>query len=183
MHCGRLGFEKNAEVVVEAFARFAEGRPGWQLHLLGEGPAAPYLRELIDRLGIAGQVRFEGFVSREHLAASYRAADIYATASTIETQGLVVLEAMASGTPVVGVNALAVPEMARHGRNGIMVEPYEPAEMAAAFALLADDDTKRERMGRACIGDVRAHELGQAIDGLERTYEELLASRGHMARE
>lgn len=179
MHCGRLGFEKNAEVVIEAFARFAEGHPGWELHLLGGGPAAPYLRALIERLGIGDRVRFEGFVSRDRLAESYRGADVYATASTIETQGLVVLEAMASGTPVVGVRALAVPEMARDGRNGIMVEPYEPGAMAAAFGLLANDHALRERMGRACIADAHAHGLASAIDGLERTYEELLASRRH----
>lgn len=179
MHCGRLGFEKNAEVVVEAFARFAAERPGWELHLLGEGPAALYLRELIDRLGIGERVRFEGFVSREYLAESYREADIYATASTIETQGIVVLEAMASGTPVVGAVALAVPEMARHERNGFMVAPYDPDSMAAAFARLADDDVLRERMGRSCLADVRVHDLGGAIERLESVYTGLLATRRH----
>jgi glycosyltransferase involved in cell wall biosynthesis len=64
-----------------------------------------------------------------------------------------------------------------------MVEPYEPTAMADAFELLAFDDALRERMGRACIDDARAHELASAIDGLERTYEELLASRRHRARE
>lgn len=176
MHCGRLGYEKNAEVVVEAFARFAAERPGWTLHLLGEGPAERYLRSLIARLGIGEQVRFEGFVSRARLAASYREADIYATASTIETQGLVVLEAMASGTPVVGVDALAIPEMAQNGRHGIIVEPYDPPHMASAFALLADDDARRERMGRACIEAVATHDLGAAIDHLERTYVEIAAA-------
>ena len=175
MHCGRLGFEKNTEVVVEAYARFVAERDGWQLHLLGEGPAEHYLRELIERLGIGDQVRFEGFVSREHLAESYREADIYATASTIETQGIVVLEAMASGTPVVGVDALAVPEMATHERDGFMVAPYDPDAMASAFARLADDDALRERIGRACIEDVHRHELGAAVENLEAIYTDLLA--------
>ena len=175
MHSGRLGFEKNSEVVVEAFARFAADRPDWTLHFMGEGPAKPYLASLIARLGIAGRVRWEGFVSRERLAESYREADVYATASTIETQGLVVLEAMASGTPVVGVDALAVPEMARKGRDGIIVPPYDPQAMADALARLADDHELRERMGRACAQDVQAHELTAAVDRLERTYEELLA--------
>ena len=179
MHSGRLGFEKNAEVVVEAFARFAVDRPEWTLHLMGEGPAVPYLESLIDRLGIASRVNWEGFVSRAHLAESYREADIYATASTIETQGLVVLEAMASGTPVVGVDALAVPEMARDGRDGIIVPPYDPQAMAAALVQLADDDGLRARMGRTCLEDVKAHDLNAAVDRLERTYEGLLAGRGH----
>jgi glycosyltransferase involved in cell wall biosynthesis len=177
MHCGRLGFEKNAEVVVEAFALFATDHPGWRLHLLGEGPAAAYLRGLIDRLGLADRVDFEGFVDRRHLIESYRDADVFATASTIETQGLVVLEAMACGTPVVGVDALAVPEMARDGVSGIMVEPYDPLDMAIALGSLADDDALRERMGRACLAEVHAHELDDAVDLLENVYRELAATR------
>jgi glycosyltransferase involved in cell wall biosynthesis len=170
VHTGRLGYEKNADVVVEAFARFAAGRPGWELHLLGEGPAEAHLRGLIDRLGIGDRVRFEGFVSRTYLAESYRTGDIYATASTIETQGLVVLGAMASGTPVVGVDALAVPEMARHGEHGLIVRPYDPDAMAQAFATLADDDALRERMGRACIKGAAEHDLDVAIALLEEHY-------------
>lgn len=175
MHCGRLGFEKNAEVVVQAFNGFLHDHPDWELHVLGEGPAEPYLRSLIDRLGIARSVRFEGFVGREHLAEAYRECDMYATASTIETQGLVVLEAQASGTPVVGVDALAVPEMARHGVSGIIVPPYDVRAMAQAFCALASDAALRERFGRAGMREVRTHDLDLAVDQLERTYGELLA--------
>ncbi|MCE5202857.1 MAG: glycosyltransferase, partial [Actinomycetia bacterium] len=80
VHSGRLGFEKNVEVVVEAFARFKETHPGWELHILGEGPASPYITRLISQLGLEGDVRREGFVSRTYLAESYREADVYATA-------------------------------------------------------------------------------------------------------
>ena len=177
MHCGRLGYEKSAEVVVDAFALFAQTRPGWELHLLGEGPAEEHLRARIEQAGIGERVRFDGFVDRARLAEAYRDADVYATASTIETQGIVVLESMASGTPVVGVDALAVPEMARNGRNGIIVAPNDAAAMAEAFARLADDDALREQLGHACIEDVRAHDLSGALDGLERTYRELTDAR------
>lgn len=176
MHCGRFGFEKNIEVVVQAFSGFLHAHPDWELHLMGEGPAAPYLRSLIERLGIGRSVRWEGFVSRERLASAYREADIYATASTIETQGLVVLEAMASGTPVVGVNALAVPEMAHHGTSGIIVQPYDAHAMAEAFGRLADDGALRERLGRSAIDEVQVHALELAVDRLERTYMELAAT-------
>jgi glycosyltransferase involved in cell wall biosynthesis len=179
IHCGRLGWEKNAEVILAAFARFSADHPGWELHVLGEGPALPFLRARMQELGIADRVRLEGFVSRAHLAESYREADIYATASTIETQGLVVLEAMASGTPVVGVNALAVPEMVSDGLHGIMVQPSDAAGMAAGLASLADDDALRETMGRAGVGRATEHDLERAIGHLERTYEHLLAERRH----
>jgi glycosyltransferase involved in cell wall biosynthesis len=176
MHCGRLGFEKNAEVVVEAFALFLCDHPDWELHLLGEGPAEPYLRQLIETLEIGDHVRFEGFVDRTYLAECYREADIYATASTIETQGIVVLEAMASGTPVVGVDVLAVPEMARDERHGFMVEPYDPAAMADAFARIADNDALRTRMGGSCVSDVAEHALADVIEHLEKVYEDALAA-------
>lgn len=178
MHCGRMGFEKNAEVVLEAFSQFRDNHPGWELHLLGEGPATPYLRGLARRLGIEESVRTEGFVDRAHLAECYREADIYATASTIETQGLVVLEAMSSGTPVVGVDALAVPEMAPDGRSGIIVQPYDARAMAEAFDRLADDDALRERMGREGVRQVRSHDLTEAVDRLEDVYRELAAAGG-----
>lgn len=177
LHTGRLGYEKSVEVVLEAFARFAAARPGWELRLMGDGPAAPYLASVAETLGISHLVRREGFVSRDRLAQAYREADLYATASTIETQGLVLLEAMASGTPVVGVDALAVPEMVRDGRNGIIVPPFDAERMAASFVRLADDEPLRERMGRACVADVRRHDLAAAVDALENTYAELLAAR------
>lgn len=177
LHTGRLGYEKSVEVVLEAFARFAERRPGWELHLMGEGPAAPHLASVASRLGISHLVRREGFVSRKRLAEAYRDADFYATASTIETQGLVLLEAMASGTPVVGVDALAVPEMVRDGRNGLIVPPFDPGRMAAAFERLADDEALRRRMGQANIEDVRGHDLLAAVATLEETYAGVLAAR------
>lgn len=175
MHCGRMGFEKNIEVVVEAFALFSAEHPDWGLELLGEGPAEPYVRGLIERFGLGPVVLLHGFVDRVHLSRAYRDADFWVTASTIETQGLVILEAMASGTPVVGVDALAIPEMARDGVSGIIVQPYDVQGMAEAFRRMADDGALRERLGRNCIQEVQAHELHAAVERLERTYEELLA--------
>jgi glycosyltransferase involved in cell wall biosynthesis len=174
---GRLGYEKHAEEVIAAFARFAPAHPGWRLRVLGEGPAAPYLHALVAREGLGELVTFRGFISRTDLLAEYAHADIFATASTIETQGLVVLEAMASGTPVVGVRALAVPEMAHDGVHGIMVEPHDTAAFARALATLADDDALRERLGRAAVDGAAAHAVPTAIDSLEHVYDELAAGR------
>ena len=170
VHVGRLGYEKHADVVVRAFALFAGDHPDWKLHVLGEGPAKPYLVDLTRELELGSTVEWSGFIDRDTLARAYRDADIFATASTIETQGIVVLEAMASGTPIVGVNALAVPEMAENERDGIIVEPYDAEAMARAFSRLADDDGLRERMGRAARESVKAHRLVDAIDGLEHVY-------------
>jgi glycosyltransferase involved in cell wall biosynthesis len=174
---GRLGYEKHAEEVIAAFALFAPAHPRWRLRVLGEGPAAPYLHALVAREGLGDLVTFRGFIDRAELLAEYARADIFATASDIETQGLVVLEAMASGTPVVGVRALAVPEMARDGVHGIIVEPHDTAAMARALATLADDDALRERLGRQAVDGAAAHALPRALDSLEHVYRELAAGR------
>lgn len=174
---GRLGYEKHAEEVIAAFGLFAPAHPGWRLRILGEGPAAPYLHALVEREGLDDLVTFRGFIDRADLLAEYAHADIFATASDIETQGLVLLEAMASGTPVVGVRALAVPEMARDGEHGIIVEPHDTAAMAGALATLADDDALRERLGRQAVDGAAAHALPRALDSLEYVYRELAAGR------
>ncbi len=174
---GRLGYEKHAEEVIAAFALFAPAHPGWRLRILGEGPAAPYLHALVEREDLGSLVTFRGFIDRADLIAEYAHADIFATASDIETQGLVVLEAMAVGTPVVGVRALAVPEMARDGVHGIIVEPHDTRAMARALAALADDDALRERLGRAAVQAAAAHALPGALDSLEYVYRELAAGR------
>jgi len=174
---GRLGYEKHAEEVIAAFALFAPAHPGWRLRILGEGPAAPYLHALVAREGLGDLVSFRGFIDRADLLAEYAHADIFATASDIETQGLVVLEAMASGTPVVGVRALAVPEMAHDGVHGIIVEPHDTPAMARALATLADDDALRERLGRAAVDGAAAHALPRALDSLEYVYQEVAAGR------
>ena len=174
---GRLGYEKHAEEVIEAFAIFVRTHPGWRLRVLGEGPAAPYLHALVERKGLSELVTFRGFIDRADLLAEYANADIFATASDIETQGLVVLEAMASGTPVVGVRALAVPEMARDGVHGIIVEPHDAPAMARALSTLADDDALRERLGRQAVGGAAEHALPRALDSLEHVYGEVAAGR------
>jgi len=174
---GRLGYEKHAEEVIAAFASFAPEHPGWRLRVLGEGPAAPYLHALVEREGLGDLVTFRGFIDRADLLAEYVHADIFATASDIETQGLVVLEAMASGTPVVGVRALAVPEMAQDDVHGIIVEPHDTPAMARALASLADDDALRERLGRQAVDGAAAHALPKALDSLEHVYRELVAGR------
>jgi glycosyltransferase involved in cell wall biosynthesis len=174
---GRLGYEKHAEEVIAAFALFAPAHPGWRLRILGEGPAAPYLHALVEREGLGDLVAFRGFIDRAELLAEYARADIFATASDIETQGLVVLEAMASGTPVVGVRALALPEMAHDGVHGIIVEPHDTPAMALALSTLADDHALRERLGRQAVDGAAAHALPRAIDSLEYVYRELVAGR------
>jgi len=180
LHAGRLGYEKNVDVVVQAFARSAEKLPGLELHIAGDGPARETLERLAERLGVGERVRFLGFMDREALAGAYRDYDVFLTASTIETQGIVLLEAMAAGLPVLGVRALAIPEIVRNGRDGAIVPAYDVQAMAEKLVELASDSERRERLGRQCIADVRAHDLPVVVDALEDVYRQAIAR--HAAR-
>ncbi len=134
LHAGRRGQEKNVDVVIKAFARVAESQPGAVLDIAGDGPAREGLEKLVRQLGMQKQIRFLGFVDRASLAQRYRDYDCFATASTIETQGIVLLEAMAAGLPVVGVRALAIPEIVRSGGTGSWCRPSTCSRLLAAWS-------------------------------------------------
>ncbi len=170
LHAGRLGTEKNVDVVIKAFARVAPVVPHAILDIAGDGPARKGLEHLVDKLGLSSRVRFLGFMDRSQLAATYRDYDFFVTASTIETQGIVLLEAMAAGVPVVGVRALAIPEIVRTGRDGIVVAPFDEQALARAMERMLAEQALRERFGRACLEDVQGHALERVVDDVERLY-------------
>lgn len=177
LHAGRLGHEKNIDVVVRAFALLAERLPGYTLDIVGDGPARLNLQRLASSLGIAERVRMRGFMDRPSLAKAYRDYDAFVTASTIETQGIVLLEAMAAGLPVVGVDALAIPEIVRNGRSGIVTPPGDEQAIAEALEQLLASEEMRSRMGAAGREDVRQHALPAVVDRLESLYEQVLEAR------
>ena len=117
---GRLSPEKRADVLIEAVA--ARGGDA-VLALAGSGPDQERLRALAARLGVSDRVRFLGFVPGADLPGLYRLADVFAIASEAELQSLVTMEAMASGLPVVAVNAGALGELVHPGENGFLTRP------------------------------------------------------------
>lgn len=170
LHAGRLGKEKNVDVLVKAFARIVDSQPTASLDIAGDGPAREGLEKLVAHLGLQERVHFLGFVDRSSLAHMYRDYDCFATASTIETQGIVLLEAMAAGLPVVGVRALAIPEIVRTGRDGIVVAPFDVQSLARAMERLIAEEPLRRRFGEACRNDVKQHDLKIVVDEIERLY-------------
>lgn len=175
LHAGRLGAEKNVDVVIDAFARVLEDQPRCTLDVIGDGPAREQLEKRVKSLGLAGRVRMLGFMDRSALARAYCNYDAFVTASTIETQGIVLLEAMAAGLPVIGVDALAIPELVVDGRNGFVVAPGDPAALADAMRRMLAGHDLRERFGNACVADVQQHSLDSVVTRLEAIYARLAA--------
>ncbi|MGH8230796.1 MAG: glycosyltransferase, partial [Steroidobacteraceae bacterium] len=100
LYVGRVAHEKNIEFLLHALVALRRTRPGVMLVIAGEGPAREHLQSLVMQLGIAADVQFIGYLDRERgLADCYAAANVFVFASRTETQGLVLLEALAQGCP------------------------------------------------------------------------------------
>jgi len=141
---GRLGVEKDVPFLVDVLEDLLPAHPDLRLVLVGDGPARPDLEALVNARGLAEKVVFVGFVPHELLGAYYGLADIFVFASKVESQGLVVLEAMACGTPVVAIGKMGTREIMGGSNGGYMVDD-DRDEFSQAVASLLDDPLLRER--------------------------------------
>ncbi|MBX7058960.1 MAG: glycosyltransferase [Leptospirales bacterium] len=176
LHVGRISYEKNCEVVLKAFALVREKIPDATLDIVGDGPAITSLKIEANHLDIAGHVRFHGFVKHEDLPDLYPQYDVQITASTMETQGLVVLESMACGLPCIGVDAFALPELIHDNRNGFIVEPFDHIRMAERAIELVSDAAMFRRFSERSLEIASEHEINKCADKLETVYR-LVAER------
>lgn len=154
---GRLAREKRFDILLAAFAQAARSGPA-RLLVVGGGPQAAELQGIAVKLGIGGQVAFSGPLEHDRVLDCYAAADLFAFASPTETQGIVVVEAMAAGLPVVAVRAGGVPEVVRDGETGLLTD-VDPRALGVAIRRLLEDATLRQR----CAGGGRLAARGYAI--------------------
>jgi glycosyltransferase involved in cell wall biosynthesis len=166
---GRLSPEKRADALIEAVAALGDA----VLALAGSGPDEERLRALAARLGVAERVRFLGFIPGADLPGLYRLADVFAIASEAELQSLVTMEAMASGLPVVAVNAGALGELVHPGENGFLTRPGLVGDMAGSLDLLCRDAPLRARMARAGLRIIADHDRHRLLGLWESIYRAL----------
>lgn len=146
LYVGRVAHEKNIEFLLHAFVALRPTRPDAMLVIAGEGPARAHLQSLVAQLGIGSDVHFIGYLDRERgLADCYAAADVFVFASRTETQGLVLLEALAQGRPVVSTAHLGTASILQSG-CGARVAPEKPDAFAQAIADILDDPARAARL-------------------------------------
>jgi 1,2-diacylglycerol 3-alpha-glucosyltransferase len=148
LYVGRVAHEKNIGFLLEAMSYALWRLPELLLVIAGEGPALPALQRSVAELGLGNHVRFVGYLDRQHeLPDCYAAADVFAFASRTETQGLVLLEAMAAGLPVyaaphLGTKTIVEPE------RGAIAAPDNSEAFGRGLAELASDRPRLSSMAR-----------------------------------
>ena len=165
---GRLAPEKRLDVVLGAFAEIGRERRA-RLLIVGGGPEGRELRARTARLGLAAQVVFAGPLENDRVLDCYAAADVFAFASPTETQGLVIVEAMAAGLPVAAVGAGGVAEVVRHGDTGVLVE-LDARALAAGIRRLLDAPALRARLAEQGRLAAKAYAIEALTDRLVRLY-------------
>jgi 1,2-diacylglycerol 3-alpha-glucosyltransferase len=144
---GRVAHEKNIGFLLEMHVELIKNHPDALLVITGEGPAEESIKHTIEKLGISNQVRMIGYLDRSHeLIACYKAADIFVFASKSETQGLVLLEAMAQGTAVVAIAELGTKSILIEG-EGVLIAKDDINDFADKVSILLSDAPKRQMIG------------------------------------
>ena len=146
---GRLASNKGLLELVDAFASLARSDPTAELVLVGEdGGMRPAVERRVSALGLAGRARALGHIEDEALVSSaYREARLFVLPSEYEAFGLVLLEALAQGTPVVASRVGGIPEVVEDGRAGLLVPPRSAAALAEAMRTVWDDRALARRLG------------------------------------
>lgn len=174
LHVGRISYEKNCDVVLNAFKTIHEHYPKATLAIIGEGPAIPSLQRQAEHLGIQAAVSFKGFIPNAVLHEEYPKYDVFLTASTMETQGLVVLEAIACGLPAVGVDAFALPELIRHGENGYIAKPFDSKGIAQGALEIIRNPEEYAKFSKNSIQIASGHDMEKCVDAMEEVYSKVI---------
>lgn len=170
LHVGRLDTDKHVDRVIHAAAQTLT-KSNAHLLIIGDGTQKPALIKLCKSLGISDRVHFPGYVSmQDGLPEIYRISNLFVTASEIETQGIVLLEAAASGLPIVAVRATCIPEIVHDGTNGYLAESGDLNGLSNAMSLLLKDPQKAKLMGKASLILAAKHALSYAHNAHEQLY-------------
>lgn len=140
---GRLNAQKGVRALITA----AQSAPGLQLDIVGDGPDRSALERFAFESGVQQRIRWHGTLSQAQVAPMYRAAAAVAMPSRDEGLGLVAVEALLSGTPVVAYRSGGVAELIESGVTGLLVEPGDARELGAALTRITSDPERARAMG------------------------------------
>jgi glycosyltransferase involved in cell wall biosynthesis len=174
LYVGRLSAEKDVAALKQLFATI----PGMRLAIVGDGP----LRGELEKQLAGTATVFTGYLRGEELASAYASADLFVLPSRTETLGLVLLEAMASGCPVVACRAGGVPDAVEHGVTGFLFDPEQPGAMAATVEEAWSQPELRDEIRYSARKDTEQHSWMQATSDLRQLYCQVIHDKAKYGR-
>lgn len=167
---GRLTGEKHVEVLLKALKKLD---PALDVHLdiVGGGDQRKSLEQLTRDLGLEQRVIFHGRVTDDELRDLYTRATVFTIASVAELQSIATMEAMASGLPVIGADAMALPHLVHDGENGYLFTPGDVDELAEKMTrIFTASPQEYERMQRDSLEAVSVHDINRTLSTFEALY-------------
>lgn len=171
LYLGRLDPEKKVGMVVEAFLRAEKELDKIQLVIVGDGVDKVHLMKMAEG---HSNIHFLGRITPPELYEVYKFGDVFATASEIETQGIVLIEAAACGLPLIAVDKGAVAEVCQNGKNGYLCEPGSVSEIAKAIVKILKDEKLRITFSKKSLEIAQEHDFEGTLDKFTNIYKKVI---------
>jgi glycosyltransferase involved in cell wall biosynthesis len=175
LYLGRLHQEKDVETLIRAMPIVLRQHPDTHLVIAGRGYQYAALTALARECGIAADVTFCGFVPDADLPAAYSACDVFVLPSVAELEGMVVLEAMACGRPLLVADARHSAATALVDGNGLLFRPHDPGHLAEQAVRLLSHPDRLRAMSALSLEKSRAFDIAESTAAIERLYESLVS--------
>lgn len=172
----RIAKEKNVDFLIRVFKLIRDSKKNVKFMIIGEGGVREEMEQTAKNLGLGDSVIFTGFLSTKDMASYYQAGDIFVFASLTETQGLVAVEAMAAGLPVVAIKASGVEDMVKNGNDGILTDNNEENFVENVIKLIEDEDL-RKKMSENAKMNSQEFSINPWINKVSNLYRDLMEKR------
>ena len=174
-YVGRLDSEKHIPVLLKAFSRIQKQTKS-HLLVVGGGTDIDELRRQTHDLSLASHTTFTGKVTDEEIVELHRMGTVFCMPSPAELQSIATLEAMASGQPVVAVDAGALKELCQDGVNGYLCEQDNDEQIAECLQKIIEDSKLRAKFSKASLAIATTHDIQHTLDEFEAIYTKLIAT-------
>jgi glycosyltransferase involved in cell wall biosynthesis len=174
LYVGRLDVDKQTGLLIKTMALVVK-KVQCHLILIGEGKEIDDLKKMVKDLQIENHVTFTGFISNDSdlLPRIYQNATVFTNPCSIEAQGISVLEALATGLPIVAANGGALPELIKNNQNGYLFEPGNVEDLAAKLIKILTDQNLAKKMGEKSLEIVESHMFENTFNRFEEIYSKL----------
>lgn len=177
-YMGRLGVEKNLPFLLRSFAGIADTYENANLLVIGGGPEQENLEERVRLMDLGNRVHFTGMVPYNELPSYMASADAFVTASVSEVHPLSVIEALATGLPVVGIRSPGISDTIVDGENGYLAQDEDLAAFTAKISRIVTDTENREKMSQRAKESASSYSIENTTAIMERRYQEIWEEHG-----